>query len=442
MKNNKYIIVGLITILFGIIGCVEDEVFDGDENSNPADNFLRLNEILSNGSGGDPDFIEVHNSGTENIDISGYWLNDAANAEGGFQIPSGTIIEAGGFFVVDQDEFGFGISSGGEDVSLSNPGQTVIDLTTTPEFGDDIAGMTWARVTDGDGEFMISNATRGVSNEGESPVDPPLEDSVVSLNEILSSGIGEDPDFIELFNSGTESIDISGYFLDDETVPNPADGAFEIPAGTIIEAGGFYVVDQDEFGFGISGGGEEVSLSDPNLTVIDLTTTPDFADQDGMTWSRIPDGDGDFVISMATMGISNEDTGTQDSTLSLNEILSSGIGEDPDFIEIFNSGTASVDISGYFLDDETVPNPSDGAFEIPDGTIIGPGEFYVVDQDEFGFGIGGGGEEVSFSTADLTIIDFTTTPDFEGQDGMTWSRIPDGDGDFVISAATMGFSNE
>ena len=138
-----------------------------------------------------------------------------------------------------------------------------------------------------------------------------------------------------------------------------------------------------------------------------------------MTWSRIPDGDGDFVISMATMGISNESTGAQDSTLSLNEILTSGLGEDPDFIEIFNSGTASVDISGYFLDDETVPNPSDGAFEIPDGTIIGPGEFYVVDQDEFGFGIGGGGEEVSFSTADLTIIDFTTTPDFEGQDGMT-----------------------
>lgn len=161
MKNLKYIFLSII-MLATTYSCVEDEIMT-KEGPVVEGSVLKLNEIMSKDINDAPDWIEVYNSGTEDIDISGYILNDKATAEGGYAIPSGTIITAGGFYLVDANESGESISSGGEDVSLAEPDGTIIDHTVTPDMSNNV-GLTWAREIDGDGEWKVSSPTPGSSN--------------------------------------------------------------------------------------------------------------------------------------------------------------------------------------------------------------------------------------------------------------------------------------
>jgi hypothetical protein len=100
-------------------------------------------------------------------------------------------------------------------------------------------------------------------------------DSVVVINEVLAENrtVVQDPqgdydDFIELFNSSDEAVDLTGMFLSDV---NEKPRKFAFPEGTIIEANGYLVVWADENGkaksgvhanFKISSKGEVLRLID------------------------------------------------------------------------------------------------------------------------------------------------------------------------------------
>lgn len=125
-----------------------------------------LNEIMSKDPVSDLDFIELYNKGTEDVDISGYLINDAADPTGGFVIPDGTIIKAGEYYLVSQPELTVSISSGGEDVSLGEPDGTLLDLVFCPTSQND--GTTFSRIPDG-GEVWVNGteATPGAANIGD-----------------------------------------------------------------------------------------------------------------------------------------------------------------------------------------------------------------------------------------------------------------------------------
>lgn len=131
---------------------------------------------------------------------------------------------------------------------------------------------------------------------------PTTEGGDIVLNEIMSKDPVTDLDFIELFNNGDEAVDISGYLINDAADPI---GGFIIPDGTTIEAGGFYYVIQPDLTISISSGGEDVSLGDPDGTLLDLVTCP-LSQADGTTYSRVPDG-GDIWLNgtQATPGEAN-----------------------------------------------------------------------------------------------------------------------------------------
>lgn len=149
-------------MLSATFSCVEDEIMI-KEGPVVEGSVLKLNEIMSKDVNDAPDWVEVYNSGTTDMDISGYVINDKPTAAGGYSIPAGTIITAGGFYLVDANESGESISSGGEDVSLSEPNGTVIDHTITPDMSSNV-GLTWAREIDGAGDWKVSSPTPGSSN--------------------------------------------------------------------------------------------------------------------------------------------------------------------------------------------------------------------------------------------------------------------------------------
>jgi len=140
--------------------CVKDEIY---VPPTPEASEIVLNELMAKDPVTDIDWIELYNAGDADVDISGYLLNDKADPTGGFAIPDGTTIAAKGYYLVDQNESGIKISSGGEDVSLGAPDGTLLDYVFCEASKAD--GTTFGRETDGADTWVNGMiATPGASN--------------------------------------------------------------------------------------------------------------------------------------------------------------------------------------------------------------------------------------------------------------------------------------
>ena len=104
--------------------------------------------------------------------------------------------------------------------------------------------------------------------------------------DIVINEVDSDPtDFIELYNTGASSVDISGYMLKDSNDGN----SFPIPGGTTIAAGGFYSVNGGTLGFELAGDDEARVFAPGGSVLLDsfVWTSPVFA-----SYGRCPDGTG------------------------------------------------------------------------------------------------------------------------------------------------------
>ena len=119
-------------------------------------------------------------------------------------------------------------------------------------------------------------------------------------------------------------------------------------------------------------------------------------------------------------------------------------GSSEDFVELYNSGNAAFDISGWGFSD------TDGevATVAPEGTSIGAGEFMVLwytgEADAFpqiDSKLSGDGEEIHVADANgntIILIEFG-----EQTDDISYGRVPDGEDTWVnIDPPTPGETNE
>jgi hypothetical protein len=136
----------------------------------------------------------------------------------------------------------------------------------------------------------------------------------IVINEFMASNQitatdqdGEDDDWIELYNSSDEEIDISGYYLSDKS--NQID-KWEFP-DISISAGGYLIVWADgdtlqsglHANFKLSAGGESVVLSAPDKSIINLCT---YASQEtDISYGRYPNGTGEFCSMTPTFSAEN-----------------------------------------------------------------------------------------------------------------------------------------
>ena len=82
---------------------------------------------------------------------------------------------------------------------------------------------------------------------------------------------------------------------------------------------------------------------------------------------------------------------TANAAIILNEVIGSTTGADAEFIELYNSGPGSVDISGFYIDEVESDSGNasfgtvDDTFSIPDGSpiILAPGDFYLIGNSTF-----------------------------------------------------------
>ena len=139
------------------------------------------------------------------------------------------------------------------------------------------------------------------------------QSSSVLMNEIYSRGTVAAPDWIEIYNGTSVSVDISGYKIYDSGGQAGTKPKMEIASGTVIPAKGFYVIVTDILltinpaGFGLSSGGETVWLENAGGSLID--TVKFSAMEATQSYSRIPDGGEWQLVNTITRGASNGGTG-------------------------------------------------------------------------------------------------------------------------------------
>jgi len=243
----------------------------------------------------------------------------------------------------------------------------------------------------------------------------------VVINEIESSG-GTPGDWVELFNAGAGPADVSGWtFVDNDD----AHTRYVIPAATVIDAGGYLVLEEARFGFGL-GSADSARLFDASGAPVDSYSWTSHA---VTTYGRCANGAGAFGATVTvTKGAANDCLPVR-----INEIESSG-GVPGDWVELFNAGATAVDLSGWVFKD----NDDTHSYSVPSGTTMPPGTYFLLEEAAFGFGLGSADSARLFDAQGDRIDSYAWT----SHAPITYGRCPNGTGAFGTTASvTKGAAN-
>jgi len=338
---------------------------------------LKVNEWMATPNAGE-DYFEIYNSGANPVPLAGLWLSDTVGSAI-TQIPALSFIGAKGFTRFDADgsnsggnHANFKLSTSGDNVILlASNGTTVLD---TVSFGSQAAGVSQGRLPDG-GATIVSFP--GTASPGESN----WVQSVIAINEALTNSVAPLIDYIELLNTSGASVDISGWWLSDDRTQLQK---YQIPAGTVLPAGGYVVFNESQFNtganaFSLSSLGDEVVLSAVTGGTLNGTRSQvSFgAAADNVSFGRVVVGGGaEFWAQTArTPGAANATPLT--APVIFNEIhyhppdLAGADNTRDEFLELHNITTAPVNLGGWRL-------KNDVDFTFAAGTTLRPGDYILV----------------------------------------------------------------
>lgn len=291
------------------------------------------------------------------------------------------------------------------------------------------------------------------------------------LNEVMLSNkgavpdeYGDYPDYVELYNASKDKLDISGYGLSDDLL----EGAkYVFPQGTHLEPGGFVLVwcageakDDTHASFKLSVS-DELVLYETNGNVLESMTLSAVASGHSLSL----DETGAWADMAPSPGYPNTPEGAaayaasiregEDIGVYINEFMASNRsvcadknGLFSDWIELYNSTDADVDISGFGVSD-SLAQPM--KYALPEGTVIPAGGFMLLwcsgNETEEGsaeihlpFSLRAYEEDVVLSNKLGRVIDSTSYSRQEAD--MSMARMPDGKGEFTVTARpTPGYAN-
>jgi hypothetical protein len=295
--------------------------------------------------------------------------------------------------------------------------------------------------------------------------------TTLHFNEISSSSAnaipdeyGEHSDWIEIFNSGSEPVQLAGLYITDSIqhlskhrIPfTDSDQTVVYPDSSLV-----LYADNDEqkgplhLNFKLSNDGETVVLLQKignEFTTLDyINYLPQI---EGITTGRIPDGSGEWELTLPTPRKTNLAlpmyTGLYINEFSAsNQTLPDEYGEYEDWVEIYNSNEYAVDIGGLFMTDSLADRTK---FRIPttfpDSTTIPPKGYLVLWADNqpeqgilhLGFGLRRGGEQLGLIQLDGS--EFLDSLTFHEQfRASSVSRYPDGKEPWIHLPSTPGSGN-
>ena len=491
----------------------------------------------------DDEFVEIVNTGDSEIDLSGMTISDAVAVRhvfgDGTTLAAGAAIvvfgggtptgDFGGAQVVTASSGSLGLNNGGDTITLATADNETIDEISYGSEGGNNQSLT--RDPDLTGEFVQhSDATGsggsvfspGTTVDGD-PFEPPAPEELnLVINEIHADPASDltgdangdgtrsatQDEFVEIINVNTSDADLSGVTISDgvSTRHTFAEGTILAAGAAIVvfgggtptgDFGGAQVVTASTGSLGLNNGGDTVTVSNSDSTVITVVT---YGSEGGNNQSitRDPDQTGEFVQhtdatdadgALYSPGAQTDGAPfiAPDPVFTINEVDADTPGSDAaEFIEIYDGGVGGSSLDGVFVALFNGGGEGDQAYSTIDlnGQTTDENGFFVIGSadvenvDLVAFttnGIQNGADAVAlYSGAPGDLIDgLPTTTNLidalvydtnDGDDsallaalGLTEqfnedenglkdtqsnSRNPDGLGGFVAQAPTPGASNE
>ena len=225
-----------------------------DSSDLPIPGAIVINELLSNPASGQCDWIELHNTTDEAIDIGEWFISDSDANFMKYEIAKPTIIPANGYVVFYESmHFGnaadpgchksFGLSSKGENVFLrSGKDGQLTGYYDSQEFGAAITATTFGRhvKSTGDCDFVAMSQITPAAENAYPKVGP------IIFNQIMyHPQYSSDAEFILLYNVSGQPITLQAYDSESHTnVPWAfVDGIdFTFPLNTVMPVSGYLVI--------------------------------------------------------------------------------------------------------------------------------------------------------------------------------------------------------
>ncbi len=285
---------------------------------------IRLNEIQTINTAtivdeaGDFDpWIEIYNLGPGDVTLSDLYLSDDAGSPLAWQLPS-VVLEDGDFAVLWLDaepaegdhHASFTMPAAGGSLHLSDASGTSIDSIAVPSLDAD---TSLGRHLDAQGDWEVT----GEPTPGEPNIAPPPSlAGIVMINEFMADNgttiadeNGEFDDWFELYNAGSEEVDLSGCTMSDST---STPDEWTMPDGTVLAAGEWLLLWADEdldqgplhADFKLGASGDEIGIWSPAGDLIDSIEFG--AQEEDISSGRAPDGGANWqFFQPATPGESN-----------------------------------------------------------------------------------------------------------------------------------------
>jgi hypothetical protein len=340
------------------------------------------------------EFIELYNDDPDPLDLTGYYF--AAGVD--FTFPERTFLAGRSYLVVCADLELFrrrypidnvignwnpatALDNDGERVSIAGPGGVIV---ATVRYGDrglwpagaagtghTLALKDTLRDIDDPENWTVSLEPGGTPGRANFPGGVPAPRLLLNEAFLPSGG----PRWIELFNPGATPLDLTGCSLTDDPA---ALGKARLPDGLEVAPRGWLVLEEEELGldFSVDGPGRDsvfIAVSDGAGILLDARRFR--RTLSGASEALHPDG-GRHLAPAAdpTPGGPNQVTVERD--IVINEIHYHPLDGDVsrEFVELFNRGGRSIDLSGWRFE-------SGITYAFPDGVTVAPGGFLVVARD-------------------------------------------------------------
>ena len=401
-----------VLLLIPAFGCTPD----GGHIQDIKD-YIHINEVMAVNTAYLPideknyGWIELHNSGTEPLDLSDYYLSN--NQKKPFKMSlAGITLTPGEYRVIFTS--GFGVTDDDGTVhapfKLSGKGGTLL----ISKSGGDVAGefsypagqpnISFGRDEDDGGSGVwFAQPTPGEKNGGPTATD--IKDLMIPECEVMVSEVmakntftlpdegGEYHGWIELTNLSDIPADLGGYTLSDN-VNKP--GKWVFPAGTEIPPQGCLIVfcskkDRRDpaaalhTSFGVSAKDSSITLYSRQGNVVSQLALPAEDIPSDVSYGYPADSDTPAYFSFPTPGAPNTQPtalpGQELSAINENGVIISEVMAvsssrreyKEDFIEIYNSSSLAVSLLGY-----TLRSASGKVFYTFPDISIGAGEYKVV----------------------------------------------------------------
>ncbi|MFO7669615.1 MAG: lamin tail domain-containing protein [Bacteroidales bacterium] len=269
--------------------------------------FMASNTSIEDDHGNFNDWIELYNSNDFPVNLGGLYITDSLGNPAKYRIPSHspqlTTIPANGYYILygeneeaqEINHVSFKLSRKGEQLALIHYDmETILDSVT---YSEQYSNSSYSRIMESERWTSIPPTPGGPNNY------PDL--SKLVINEVMGNNLNiycdeanEYDDWIELYNSGNEPLDIGGLFLSDSlSDPYVYRISSEYPDSTTIPGRGFIVLWADNsedqgimhIGFKVSKSGEQIGLFGYLGEVIDTVSFPCISPN--LSWGRVSDAD-------------------------------------------------------------------------------------------------------------------------------------------------------